>query len=193
MAHPEAPTSDTSSNTRPHFWGVIPISLRAFMALTVILGVGSMLWVGVPAYRQHMAVREIERVGGWVGTLPRGPKMLRAWVGSEWMKSLDAVDVVYLGNSRVTDSTLLYVAWFERLRVLELSDTQVGDAGVAHLVGLVNLERLDLSHTRLTDAGLLHVKRMAGLKDLAVAHTHVTDAGLVHLKELLNLEYVSAH
>jgi hypothetical protein len=168
----------------------IPLSLRMFVALVLVTGIGSASWIGIPAYRQHVAIQEVQRLGGYVVTLPRGPKLLRDWTGDEWMMMLDVVDVVYLDGRQATDSTLAHLGRLYGLRVLELGKTEVSDAGLVHLIGLNTLERLILSHTRVTDSGMAHVGKMTGLKEIGLDHTHVTDAGLAHLKRLPNLEYV---
>jgi hypothetical protein len=42
----------------PRRW--IPVSLRIFVAILVVLGAVSGLWVAVAAYRQHVAIREFK-------------------------------------------------------------------------------------------------------------------------------------
>ena len=170
----------------------IPLSLRMFVALVLVTGIGSATWIGIPAYRQHVAIREIQKLGGYCLTLPQGPKFLRDGTGDEWMMPLDLVDVVYLDGCQATDATLAHIGRLHGLRVLELGKTEVSDAGLVHLIGATTLERLILSHTRLTDSGMAHMGQMTGLKEIGIDHTHVTDAGLAHLKRLPNLDYVWA-
>jgi hypothetical protein len=43
---------------RPNRW--IPLSLRMFVALLLLFGI----WTGIRAYRQFVAIREIEQAGG---------------------------------------------------------------------------------------------------------------------------------
>jgi hypothetical protein len=105
-ANPSADPT-TVNPPRPRRW--IPLSLRMFVAILVLLGAGSALWIGVPAYRQQTAIREIERVGGKVVTRPRGPNWLRTWVGDERMKPFDEVVTVLLKGSQCTDATLTHL------------------------------------------------------------------------------------
>jgi len=48
------------------------IAMATFAVVVVTVG----LRLGVPIYRQQVAVREIELLGGTVRTLPRGPEWL---------------------------------------------------------------------------------------------------------------------
>ena len=55
----------------------------------VVVAVGVL--VGVPVYRQQVAIREIDRLGGGGETRSGGPQWLRDIVGDEWMRGFDAV------------------------------------------------------------------------------------------------------
>src|SRR5260221_12795084 len=90
---------------RRRLW--IPLSLRRFGAILMLLGVASVLWVGVPAYRQLVAIQEIERCGGDIGglldiTTERGPTWLREFVGKDLMTALDGIDDVYFRADSTT-------------------------------------------------------------------------------------------
>ncbi len=69
------------------------------------------LHVGVPIYRQQGAIREIERLGGSVERLSRGPDWFRRWMGNrclkehlghEWPQLFDAVKYVRLPPDELT-------------------------------------------------------------------------------------------
>ena len=144
--------------------------------------------VGLPIYRQHLVIRDVERLGGRVVTLPRGPDWLRDRIGSQRMKLFDAVVAIHLRDSQATDELLGRLRWLPGLESLALSHTDVSDAGLAQLKGLRNLKRLWLANTHVTDAGLVHVSGLTGLEELWLENTRVTDTGLDHLKRLTTLK-----
>ncbi len=176
--------SPTDKPPRPRRW--IPLSLRLFVAMLVILGVGSALRIAVPAYRQYAAIREIQRLGGKADFCRVGPPWLRDLVGIDRMRMFDRVFSITLDKKRATDSTMRQIS---RLATgptsLSLSNTQVTDAGLAYLAGLNDLQSLMLDGTQVTDAGLAHVKRMKNLLALDLSGTHVTDDGIAELTRAL--------
>ena len=76
MAIPEVsiPDPTTDKPPRPRRW--IPVSVRMFVAMLVLLATGGGLWIGVPAYRQRLAIREIDRFDDNFATSHRGPRWL---------------------------------------------------------------------------------------------------------------------
>src|SRR5262245_2417071 len=67
-----------------------PLWIGSVAGVLVVVAVG--LPIGVPVYRQYVAIREIEEVGGRVETYARGPKWLRRQFGDcQWMKPFDEV------------------------------------------------------------------------------------------------------
>jgi hypothetical protein len=187
-----APLTNSSLDPRtdkpPRCRQLIPISLRLFLAMLALLGIASVLWVGVPAYRQYVAVREIERLGGHVRRVPTGPTWIREWVGDENMRFFHEAVHVELGRTSATDATLSHVGRLTGLKSLWLAETKISDAGLVHLKGLSNLRVLDLSETQVTDTGLSHLEGLTNLGMLALYRTQVTDAGLAHLKGLSQLQ-----
>src|SRR5437868_2248538 len=99
MSSPAKPISDptTGKPPRPRRW--IPVSLGMFVALLLVVGVASGLWIGVPAYRQLAIIQEIEGLGGTVDCVPIGPKWLRRWVGDENMRMFDEIVSVRLADT----------------------------------------------------------------------------------------------
>src|SRR5579872_4785729 len=87
----------------------IPLSLRMFVAILVLLAVGSALRICVPAYRQLVVNRLIQRHRGGIRTEPVGPAWLRARVGDETMGMFDEVVEVHLAATQITDDTLLQI------------------------------------------------------------------------------------
>jgi hypothetical protein len=192
---------------RPRRW--IPLSLKMFMAIMVLVFVGSSLWVGVPIYRQRLAMREIDRLDGSLVTMPDGPEWIRDWLDEEQMRSIDTVigvDLSYtnasdetmvclgglsslqtlsLDGTKITDVGLSHIKQSKAVQVLNLDDTLITDAGLALLADMDSLEELSLSGTQITDAGLVRLKSFTSLKLLHVARTQVTDAGIADLKRSL--------
>jgi hypothetical protein len=164
--------------------------LRTVAATLPLVVVAVALRIGLPVYRPQAAFREIERVGGWVGTVPGGPVWLRKWIGNDAMKVFDKVRSVHLESTLADDATMEQVGWLSELEWLGLDNTPVTDRGLAHFHGLTELEGLDLNDTHVTDAGLRHLEGMHKLEGLFLMNTPVSDAGLAHLKGLTRLKWL---
>ncbi|MEE2707567.1 MAG: hypothetical protein VX988_10980 [Planctomycetota bacterium] len=102
----------------------------------------------------------------------------------------EAVVLVDLNLSEVTDAGLMHLRGLKNLKELKLFRTKVTDAGLVHLKGLTGLEELNLTNTEITDAGLVHLKELSSLGILYLYGTKVTDAGLVHLTGLTKLKWL---
>jgi Leucine-rich repeat (LRR) protein len=157
----------------------IPLSLRMFAAILLLLGAGS-AWVFVRDYRQQAAIRAIGTVGGSIVKNPTGPGWLRSFVGDEHLEDVSAVS---LYDRAVSDEVLIHLARFERLRDLSLGNTPLTDSGLSHLRGLTSLESLGLDNTLVTDRGIAHLRTLRALRHLSLRGTQVTDVGLSHLAE----------
>ncbi len=172
---------------RPHWIGVVT-------ALLIVAAAA--LRVGLPVYRQQVAIRQIERAGGNVKTKSSAPNWLRQIVGSEWLTVFDDPVVVSVMNRRIDESDLRNLACFTRLEKLWLGGTAITDDDLACLKGLTNLYVLDLSGTKVTDAGMMHVREVSRLETLYVDGTQVTDLGLEHLEgktSLRRIGYYRSH
>jgi hypothetical protein len=160
-----------------------PMWIGVAAGVLVVLVVA--LRVGIPIYRQQVAIREIERLGGWVLTEERGPNWLRRWVGDKATTFGLATSAVFT-ETKITDADLVVLAPqlrnFERLI---LARTHITDAGLIHLRGLTDLRELDLDDTDISDAGLVHLKTMTGLKELGLYGTQVTESGVSMLQKAL--------
>jgi hypothetical protein len=187
MTTPVNQNTDPAAGKPPKRRRWVPVSLRMFATTLVMLGVGSVLWIGVPAYRQHLALEELTRVNANVHAQPRGPAWFRRQMGDERMKAFDEVIAVQLNGSLDSDDTLGYVGWLPDLQMLNLCNSDVTDDGTAKIRNLRGLQ-LWLCNTSVTDAGLARVGRLTRLRFLLLDGTQVTDAGLTHLAGLHNLE-----
>lgn len=96
-----------------------------------------------------------------------------------------------LGNTAVSDATLIQVAKLKNLQKLHLEQTNVTDAGLKNLKVLANLEYLNLYGTAITDAGLTELVGLKNLKTVYLWQTNVTEQGLANLKKAMpSLEIV---
>ena len=180
------------------------------LTITLVL-IALALSVGVPAYQQQVAIREINRLGGKVRQVPFGPEWIRKLIGDEWMKRVDEVDRVDFASTQIADSDLACLKGLRGLRELELWGTPITGAGIvhlkdlpnlrslglgwrldegelAHLEKLTNIEELGLCGPQVTDASLSHLGRLTRLRSLTLSDRHITDAGIAHLKGLVNLQ-----
>ena len=122
--------TDTPMSPDPRRFSIrVPRPLWIGLATVVLVVITIGVRLGLPIYRQQVAIREIERAGGSIRVSPRGPAWLRQWVGEDRMKPFDFVDGISLGNSRVTDATLGHMRAMTHLQTLCLANTRVTDAG----------------------------------------------------------------
>jgi hypothetical protein len=163
----------------------LPRPLWIGVATVVVVVVGLGLRFGLPIYRQHLAIQEIERAGGGVGVEERGPEWLRARLGDERMATFGEVTAVYLAGSQATDATLAHLKLLASVEFLTLDNTHVTDAGMHHLRGLTKLKELTLVNTKITDAGLALLMGLRDLEHLALKNTAVTEGGVAELRRAL--------
>jgi hypothetical protein len=102
------------------------IGLAATFLIVAAIGLG----VGLPIWRQQVAIRDMERMKGIVTTTKGGPEWLRDFLGDERMKTMDDVTEVNLAMAEITDGNLRDVAEFKDLTTLNLARTSVTDAGL---------------------------------------------------------------
>ena len=120
----------------------------------VVIAVGLSVWM--PYQWEQVAVREIERLGGSVGSVRGGPD----WLRGMGMVALDRVVAVHLrGVTSIGNDDLKHLSGFDSLESLWLDDTQISDAGLKHLSGLANLNYLSLKGTQVTDEGVESLKK----------------------------------
>lgn len=185
MATGVSTTPEPAPPPRRRRW--VPLSLRIFLALLAILSAVT-AWEGLRMYRQQVAIREIERLGGKLNCQPDCPKWLLPWLGTDQIKLFDRVEEVQLSNTRASDETMGHLRCLTRLKGLYLDGTQITDVGLASIRGSTELEDLMLDRTRITDAGVAHMQGLAALEKLSLSETQITDAGLAQLKTLARLK-----
>jgi hypothetical protein len=168
--------------SRPRRW--FPVSLRIFLAILLLFGTISAGWVGVPAYRQHIARQTIKRLDRGFGVEVWRPRSLHDWLESHWEGSGELLeDVVAVGLfAPASDDDLKSIAGSTRVRDLTLDE--VSDSGLKHFAGLTALETLRIDGDGLTDAGLAHLAGMTRMKSLDLPGVRLTEAGLDSLKSM---------
>jgi hypothetical protein len=193
---------------------VVPLSLRMYVAILVLLGVGSTLFTWV-AYRreqkvylrERLAILEIESWGGSASPVAGGSVWLRKLArqgGLIDIRFFQRISFIYVDgrpesrgrrgerHPAVTDADLarLQLSRLTNLDGVSFDDTAVTDTGLAQLSGLTSLREVSVNDTAVSDAGLAHLAGLTNLEYALLAGTAVTDAGLVHLSKLKSLRYV---
>lgn len=199
---------NTPDTSRPTLWPPRPLWIGVLLTMLIILGAG--LSLGLPIYREQVAIREIQRLRGIIRQSACGPQWLRKSLGEERMIWIDAVDRVDFEYAQIADSDLACLRGLRDLRELELRSRGLTGAGVVYLKDIPNLQSLSLGWelpaseliyleelTRLqelrlfgpavTDAGLAHLRPLTQLRTLTLSDRHITDAGIAHLKGLVEL------
>jgi hypothetical protein len=136
--------------------------------------------------RQRRSVAAIRSLGGRVFyvdmTTAKAESWLERWLPEDWVHD---VKEVWLIDSELKDSGLVYLQGLDDLQEVWLSRTETTDIGLENLEGLHALKWLHLGRTQVTDAGLASLRGMTNLRSLYLTSTLVTDAGLVCM-ECLN-------
>src|SRR5262245_3834716 len=148
--------TDPITRDPPRFPIRVPRPFWIGVAAVVLVVVAIALQIGIPIYRQQVAIRRIKRLGGRAHTENGGPEWLRRWIGDERMSVFDEVVRVDLEGTNCSGDDLTGLEGLHRLEFLFLGRTEITDNGLAHISRLPRLRRLDLRVTRVTDAGLAH-------------------------------------
>ena len=198
MTAPATPSPDSTADKppRPRRW--IPLSLKMFAAILMLLGVASALFIWAFYSQSQERQREqglVQDIGYWGGSVVRVPG------GSEWLRRFasqdgpisvqifERISFIRLDGTATTDAGLSRIRR-SRLTSLEgvsLDGTAVTDAGLRQLSGLTRLRHVRVSRTAVTDAGLAHLSGLTNLQELFLDGTAVTDVGLVRLHGLTGL------
>lgn len=191
------PITEFATRTPPRPRRCIPLSLRIFVAVLVLLGVGSILWIGVtiflPSHREQQTIHEIEWRGGRVTTERVGPEWLRSLVDRDRIKEFsgfEGIVKVSLSDTSVTDVEIAKLSQLKYLRELTFSNSAVTNASWSHLNNVTPLENLNFFGVPISDAGLAKISGCRNLKHLFLDDTAVTETGLSHLGKLTNLQYL---
>jgi Leucine-rich repeat (LRR) protein len=83
-----------------------------------------------------------------------------------------------LRGTKITDSTLEFVASVPTLEWLDVGWSQITDTGLDHLVSLTNLRWLTIGGNKLTDTALQFLRQMPQLEYFDASGAQRTDSGL---------------
>jgi hypothetical protein len=183
-----------------------PLWVGLAAAAVVVAGIG--LRIGIPVYRQRVAIREIERVGGYVTVRPPDLEWLPEWLYEcmperleEWIEDgepsnvFSTVDQIRHVGSGFTDDGMARIASLTEMRCLCLGTWNTN--GRVHL-DPYRFELLIPKYPRsdpaeFSDAGLVHLTGMRELETLDLNGTGITDAGMPHIGKLTGLRYLDLH
>jgi len=186
--------STTPSNPTPEprrFFSRQPRPPCICMATFGLIVIAAGLRVGIPIYRQHAAIRAIQRLGGNYYLESQPPGLLERYVGDEWASKFVKVEHVGLNETQVTDPGLEYLDWLPSLKSLDLCRSNVSDQGLAHVRTQTNLNYLNLCLTPISDAALAHLQKLTNLEHLYLSDTGVTNDGVHLLQQLSSLQAIS--
>jgi hypothetical protein len=151
MAPTVVPSPDPKADKPPRQRRRIPVSVRIFAAILLLLGTGSALQICVPIYRQQSAIRTITQLGGQVDSEPGGPKWMREAFGGERMVWFDKVTLVDLSTSTATDAVLSRLNALPELEELYVGNSQMTPNGIRQLTKLKKLEQLSIPDTEISN------------------------------------------
>jgi Leucine-rich repeat (LRR) protein len=127
-----------------------------------------------------------------VSTLAWGDSWIAAYGGTAVKDNDGQVIEISFRSAWVTDSDLVGLLNFPRLRRLDLSRTHINDRGLGFLKALTELRDLDLTYAEhITDAGLAHLRSLKRLERLVLEGTKVSDSGMSSLASLTSLRILN--
>ncbi len=182
-------------------------TIRALLALMLIVSLcGSYVaWRRAMYADQFAAVREIERLGGQVESVPEDDGLDRFFVPAESCVTVAGVvlrgrpitpelmgcvgrvftlQLLGISDSKLDDEALAPIAHLREVRSFSLDNTYITDRGFRHIAGFTKMEDLSLCNVTLTDEALRTLHNMQQLRHLEVLGAEFTDAGLVRLQSL---------
>ena len=107
------------------------------------------------------------------------------------IRSLGTVATLHLPGY-VRDEHLEAIKGMQALRILRVGTSQITDAGLLHLTTLPDLDTLEINGCKLTDAGMEAMNQMPRLTWLDVSRTGISDKGLLAWKKPANLRLLRA-
>jgi hypothetical protein len=88
--------------------------------------------------------------------------------------SIRALNVLFLGESKLTDTSFVGLKKLVNLKVLDVMDAPITDKSAAVLVSMKKLEELNLSGTKIGDPGVEQLQALTKLKLLRLNKTNAT-------------------
>jgi hypothetical protein len=101
------------------------------------------------------------------------------------LEGLTELRQLWLFGLEIGDQGIKSLKDLVRLEVLDLGETRITNFGISHLKRLANLRELTLFGTKIGDAGLRHLRTLAHLQRLDLGLTTVTSDGVRDLQRAL--------
>src|SRR6185295_9319932 len=98
--------------------------------------------------------------------------------GAAVVKNWKHLKRLNLRGTKITDSTLEFLAGVPTLESLDIGWAQITDTGLDHLASLTSLRRLAMGGNKLTDTSLQFLRQLPQLEYLDIGGTQRTDSGL---------------
>jgi internalin A len=100
------------------------------------------------------------------------------------------VDLNLYYAEQITDEGTSVVKGWKHLKRLNLRGTKVTDSTLEFLAGVPSLESLDIGFAQITDVGLDHLATSTNLRELTIGGNKLTDVALQMLRQLPQLTYL---
>jgi Leucine-rich repeat (LRR) protein len=100
------------------------------------------------------------------------------------------VDLNLYFAEQITDEGMSAVKGWKHLRRLNVRGTKITDTTLEFLATVPTLESLDIGYAQITDVGLDHLTSLPKLRELSIGGNKLTDAGVHLLRQLPQLEYL---
>lgn len=136
--------------------------------------------------KAHEIARWVLSQGGWVANAEK--KFEQA---SDLTPDASIVSVFLSGNPSINAEDLQQLTQLEALVVLALSNSNLTDQAMTHVGRIKTLERLDLQNAQITGQGLRELAGLAALKTLWANGLQVTDDDVAFLAKCRQLEELS--
>jgi hypothetical protein len=188
----ESAIPDTTIDIPPHRKRWVPLSLRLFLTILAIVGVGGSLWIGIPAFRQHTAIQHFRGLGVEldIESSPFLPEWVFRWVGDPRLEPFGTVRRVNLSGFDIAETDVVYLQRLNGLEWLALNRSSITDSGILHVASIGNLRALRIEDTQVTDSGLVHLQKLKRLEVLSLKRTSVTGSGVKHLAGIPKLRHL---
>src|SRR5437762_648135 len=91
----------------------VPLSLRFFAVVLVLLGAVGSGWVGVRYSRTKALLDDFRRMGGNPYHHQGGPDWLRRWIGDNGMLGFDEIVSIDMSGTGLTDADSRIANWID--------------------------------------------------------------------------------
>jgi len=100
------------------------------------------------------------------------------------------VDLNLYFAEQVTDEGMAVIKGWKHLKRLNVRGTKITDTTLEFVASIPTLESLDIGYAEVTDVGLDRLTSMQSLRELTIGGNKLTDAGVHLLRQLPQLAYL---